>query len=121
MTTHFRWGRLFWAVVLLLAGGTAIAAFVFGGGNSGEPEVSAAAWQKVKPHLDRLDRQAEEARNRRLAALRTFFRERERGPPASPKRPCPGAGNGPSSRVHWESAKQMLTASNSPMLFPGMS
>jgi hypothetical protein len=47
--------------------------------NGGGPEVPAAVWAKVQPHLDLLDRQASESRDRRLAALRAFFREREKG------------------------------------------
>ena len=74
-----RWSRLFWVVLSLSVVGTAIAALCIIRGNNGEPEVPVAAWAKVKPHLDGLDQQADAARDRRLAVLRDFFREREKG------------------------------------------
>jgi hypothetical protein len=74
-----KWVALCWFVLppcLVLIG---IAVLCAGQANPARPEVPAAVWAKVQPHLDSLDRQAAAARVRRLADLRAFFREREKG------------------------------------------
>jgi hypothetical protein len=47
----------------------------------GEEPAQRETWAKVQPHLERLDKEAEQARERRLASLRDFFREREKRSP----------------------------------------
>ncbi len=73
--------RALFCWLVLPAGVTliAIAAHCIDQDDDSEPEVPPAVWAKVQPHLDELDRQASAARDRRLTALRAFFREREKG------------------------------------------
>jgi hypothetical protein len=74
-----RWVRVCCFVLPPLLIMIGIVVLCTGQGNPGRPEVPVAVWAKVQPHLDGLDRQASAARVRRLADLRAFFREREKG------------------------------------------